>query len=127
MRNNHRAAPENVFQTLGLTRGELDIVTRLLRQYLPDRPVWAFGSRTFGRARRRSDLDLAIGGLAPLSSAVRSELADAFDESDLPIEVDLVDLNEVTPEFRSRIESDFVALTLQDSQPLAHEPDRVHA
>ena len=46
---------------LGLTDEELGIVRRLLSTYVPDRPVWAFGSRAFGRARRRSDLDLAIG------------------------------------------------------------------
>ena len=95
---------------LGLTAEELGIVRRLLAAYVPGRPVWAFGSRTFGRARRRSDLDLAVGGNAPLSLAERTELNDALEESDLPIEVDVVDLNEITPEFRKRIEPDFFSL-----------------
>ncbi len=95
---------------LGLTSEEVSIVLRLLATHLPGRPVWAFGSRTFGRARRRSDLDLAVGGPDPLSLALRADLAEAFDQSDLPIEVDIVDLNEVTPDFRKRIEPDFVPL-----------------
>ena len=95
---------------LGLTAEELGIVRRLLAAYVPGRPVWAFGSRTFGRARRRSDLDLAVGGDAPLSLAERTELNYALEESDLPIEVDVVDLNEITPEFRKRIEPDFFSL-----------------
>ena len=98
---------------LGLTDEELGIVGRLLSIYVPDRPVWAFGSRAFGRARRRSDLDLAIGGPSPLAAAVRVELKDAFDESDLPIEVDVVDLNDVSQEFRKRIEPDFVSLATE--------------
>ena len=127
MRNRKRQPGEQTPQTLGLSPDELDIVIALLRRYVPDRPVWAFGSRTFGRARRRSDLDIAIGGFARLPIGVRSDLADALDESDLPIEVDVVDLNDVTSEFRSRIEPDFVALTVPDDQPLAQEPDRVYA
>jgi len=95
---------------LGLTAEELGIVRRLLAAHVPGRPVWAFGSRTFGRARRRSDLDLAVGGDAPLLLAERAELNYAFEESDLPIEVDVVDLNEITPEFRKRIEPDFFPL-----------------
>jgi hypothetical protein len=42
---------------------------------------------------------------------LRYELVDAFDESDLPIEVDLIDLNEISAEFRERIEPEFIALT----------------
>ncbi len=107
---------------LGLTDEEFGIIRRLLSSYVPDRPVWAFGSRTFGRARRRSDLDLAIGGSRRLDSGVRIDLKDAFDESDLPIEVDVVDLNDISQEFRERIEPDFVQLSLGDV-PAACEVD----
>ena len=95
-------------EQLGLTDEEFHIVEKLLATHVPDRPVWAFGSRAFGRARGRSDLDLAVGGDAPLPSNLRADLKDAFDDSDLPIEVDVVDLNDVAIEFRSRIEPDFV-------------------
>ena len=97
---------------LGLSSDELGIVLGLLSEYVPGRPVWAFGSRTFGRAKRRSDLDLAVGGTERLPAGVRSDLADAFDESDLPIEVDVIDLHDITPSFRKRIEPDFVPLQL---------------
>lgn len=111
MRDRDRGADELTSEHLSLTPAELEIVLNLLSLYVPDRPVWAFGSRASGRARRRSDLDLAIGGSSPLPAGLRYELVDAFDESDLPIEVDLIDLNEISAEFRERIEPEFIALT----------------
>ena len=95
---------------LGLEQRHLEIVAGLLEQYVPNRPVWAFGSRTFGRARRYSDLDLAVGGTSPLVTGVRLDLMDAFDRSLLPIEVDVVDLNDVEESFRSRIQPDFIEM-----------------
>ena len=86
------------------------IVLSILRHRIPRRPVWVFGSRANGRARRRSDLDLAVGGSSPLSLRERAELADDFDKSDLPYRVDVVDLAEISPEFRLRIETDFISM-----------------
>jgi predicted nucleotidyltransferase len=93
-----------------LTEGDLQIVTEILASRVPERPVFAFGSRATGRARRRSDLDLAVGGAVPLTLRQRAMLNDDFDESDLPIKVDVVDLNAISPEFQRRIERDFVAI-----------------
>ena len=101
---------------LGLQRHHLAIVRSILQELVPDRPVWAFGSRTFGRARRYSDLDLAVGGPAQLAVGLRLDLMDAFDRSMLPIEVDVVDLNDVDDSFRSRIRPDFIEI-----QPLVQE------
>ena len=101
---------ENAAERLGLAPKHMRIVSDLLSGYVPDRPVWAFGSRAFGQARRYSDLDLAVGGDLPLPTSTRMNLLDAFDASLLPIEVDVVDLNDVDVSFRERIEPDFVLL-----------------
>ncbi len=93
---------------LALSDRHAQMIEKLLRDHIPDRPVWAFGSRAFGRARRYSDLDLAIGGSGPLSASLEYELEEAFDRSLLPIEVDLVDLNDVSGSFRARIEPYFI-------------------
>jgi amidophosphoribosyltransferase len=95
---------------LDLPDNDRQIVERILKARVPDRPVYAFGSRTQGRARRRSDLDLAVGGSQELPLASRADLAEDFTESDLPIFVDMVDLNAVDETFRSRIERDFVPI-----------------
>jgi type I restriction enzyme S subunit len=99
-----------VARTLHLPEHELEQVQAILRQYIPGRQVWAFGSRaTGGRMLKRfSDLDLAVDG--KLNAHESAGLADAFEESPLPIKVDVVELALVDAEFRDRIEKDFVVV-----------------
>jgi uncharacterized protein len=97
-------------KTLHLPEHELDQVRAILKEHLPGKAVWAFGSRaTGGRMLKRfSDLDLAVEG--ELTGPEHADLADAFDESPLPIKVDVVELGLVDAEFRERIEKDFVVV-----------------
>jgi predicted nucleotidyltransferase len=100
----------SVEKTLHLPEHELEQVRAILQKYIPGRKVWAFGSRaTGGRMLKRfSDLDLAVEG--KLTSLESAELEEAFDESPLPIKVDVVELGLVSAEFRERIEKDFVVV-----------------
>ena len=100
---------------IDLTEHDFAIVRGILERFVPGRPVFVFGSRANGKAKRRSDLDLAIGGDQPVTMRLLGDLAEAFDESDLPIEVDVVDVNEVSETFRKRIMSEWIELT-----PTAH-------
>ncbi len=72
--------------------------------------VWAFGSRVSGRAKRYSDLDLAIISDVPLPLKLSARLADDFSDSDLPWRVDVVEWATTSTEFRKMIERDKVAL-----------------
>lgn len=89
---------------IDLTPAELAIVRRILANHVPDREVWAYGSRVTGHRKPWSDLDLAIVGEVRLSHAVMTAIEWDFEESDLPFKVDVTDLAGVTPEFRARIE-----------------------
>ncbi len=76
------------------------IVNMLLKHYLPGVPVWAFGSRVLSTAHEGSDLDLVVhlpeqGSLA----AVR----EAFRESNLPFNVELLDWHRIPEHFRQEI------------------------
>jgi predicted nucleotidyltransferase len=101
---------------IDLTPSELQIVQQILAEHIPDRPVFVFGSRATGRARRRSDLDLAVGGDTPLGRRITANLREAFDQSDLPIEVDVVDLTDATGIFRTRIENEWIPLEVAVEQ-----------
>lgn len=79
------------------------IVERILRQHIPEREVWAFGSRVNGRPKPHSDLDLVVLGDEPLSIAQQARLAEAFSESDLPWRVDLLDWASTSDAFRALI------------------------
>jgi uncharacterized protein len=96
---------------LAATPDELAIIREILGRHLPsDVRVYAFGSRVQGRFKPWSDLDLALEGPAPLSLAMLAELGEAFDESDLPWKVDIVDRCAVSPGFGEIIDKDKVPL-----------------
>ncbi len=63
--------------------------------------VFVFGSRVTGHARRYSDYDVGIHGSAPLPAGVKTAIEEAFEDSDLPYTVDLVDFARVSDQFRS--------------------------
>jgi predicted nucleotidyltransferase len=87
------------------------LVLQILRANLPPAvKVWVFGSRATGRARRYSDLDLAIDAGRPLTLDETASLADAFSESDLTCRVDVVDWHAIDDRFRRIIEKERVPL-----------------
>ncbi len=88
---------------LDLNQSDLTLVRRILQRYVPHESVYVFGSRATGRTRYLSDLDLLLDRQEPLDRKIMLELIEAFDESDLPIEVDVVDLSTVTDTFRARV------------------------
>ena len=88
---------------LQVSDNEWQQVSAILRRYLPNNEVWAFGSRVKGNAKPYSDLDLAIISDTPLPLALLAEVAEAFSESDLPWKVDLVDWATTSERFRQVI------------------------
>jgi predicted nucleotidyltransferase len=88
------------------------LVLDILRAHLPQRAkTWVFGSRVTGRARRYSDLDLAIDAGRRLTLGEIAELAEAFSDSDLPYKVDLVDWHEIDDRWRRTIAAERATLT----------------
>lgn len=85
-----------------------NIVARILRTYVPNYDVWAFGSRAKGTAKPFSDLDLAVITTEPLTLDIHAVLVDAFSESDLPWKVDVVDWASTSDVFREVIRRDKV-------------------
>ena len=66
--------------------------------------VWLFGSRARGDSTSGSDIDVAVqspSGAIP--GGVLAQLRDRLFESPVPWEVDVVDLAEAGPEFRSKV------------------------
>ena len=80
------------------------IVQTILSSILPENAtVLVFGSRVTGQVKRSSDLDLAIDAGRPLTREEDLALVDAFEESDLPYTVDIVDLNRASDRMRDII------------------------
>lgn len=87
-----------------------EIIHRILKDNLEEVTyVFAFGSRANWTAKQSSDLDLAIDTFGvKLDKKIKSNLEDAFEESDLPYKVDVVDLNSVSESFREAIQDQLV-------------------
>ena len=82
----------------------LQIVQDILKKYVPNHEVWAFGSRVKWTARQYSDLDLCVISDQPLDFLAMGGLKDDFSESDLPWKVDVVDWATTSASFRKIIE-----------------------
>lgn len=99
------------------------LVLGILSTNLPESTkTWVFGSRATGRARRYSDLDLAIDAGRRLTLDETARLAEAFSDSDLPYRVDLVDLHQIDDRWRRIIATECVALSESACPGVAAEP-----
>lgn len=94
---------------IDLTPAQRETLQSLVRRYLPDVTVWAYGSRVKGTSRLASDLDL-VSFSAPAHAAQVSALREALEESSLPFRVDLFVWDEIPENFRRNIEQDHVVL-----------------
>jgi len=95
---------------LELSEEHLNVILDILDKIVPDRKVRAFGSRVTGKAKPYSDLDLAVMGDTPLPDKAIRDLRDAFEESNLPFQVDIVQWAEISEGFRKIIEERYIVL-----------------
>lgn len=102
----------------GLELGTLNFIEKSLNKALIKKnsfSISVFGSRSTGKYRKYSDLDLYIQSNPPLSKTEISELGTYFNESDLPIKIDIVTPETVLELYKDRIESE---LNLWFTRPL---------
>jgi uncharacterized protein len=96
---------------IDMTTAHRRLVLAVLHAHLPaGTAAWVFGSRATGRARRYSDLDIAIDAGRRLSLDETAVLAEAFSESDLPYRVDIVDWQAIDDRFRRLIAAERLPL-----------------
>jgi len=82
----------------------LNQVRSILRDWVPNCEVWAFGSRVHQRGLKPfSDLDLVFITEQPLDEAYCGMIKEVFSESDLPIRVDIADWSLLSDSFRELI------------------------
>ena len=93
-----------------LSPAHLAIVERILAEHVPECEVRAFGSRATWTAKDHSDLDLAVVGEGPLPRGILARVKEAFEESRLPMRVDVLDWHAISDGFREAIESDCVVV-----------------
>ena len=100
----------NTKPEIAISDTECNIVRGILRRYIPQYSVWAFGSRARRTHKPFSDLDIAVIGERAIPLSTLAELNEAFSESDLPWRVDIVDWSSVSETFQRLIEGQKVPL-----------------
>ena len=97
----------------GLEQRHIDFILQILHNNIPqkDAKFYIFGSRTKGNYKEYSDIDIAVQlQEGKLSADTLGKILLEFNDSTLPYEVDVVDLNAIDEKFRSIIENSLVQL-----------------
>ncbi len=95
-----------------LTENQKKIVAGILETI--DAEVYVFGSRSTGKARVDSDLDLCIKEIVsdrPLETL--ASLREAFSDSNLPFQVDLVCFDDLSEPFRLVVQQEWIPIKLK--------------
>lgn len=90
-----------------ITADHYKLVQDILSKYPYE--FFVFGSRAKRTARSSSDLDLCYMDNIPAS--VLNNIQEAFEESNLPFKVDLVNWHTTSKDFKKLIEQDLLPLT----------------
>ena len=95
---------------IDLNPNHLSIVEGILAEHVPDCEVRAFGSRATWNAKDYSDIDVAIVGDGPLDWRTLGRLKESFEESNLPMRVDVLDWHAISESFRKVIKREYVVV-----------------
>ena len=100
----------------------LRIVQDVLHRLLPAGvKVWVFGSRASWMTKDSSDLDLALEGDIEIPPRILSALEAAFDDSDLPFAVDIVDVKRISERFEQIVAQQRLPFPKSDHQSSTQE------
>jgi len=80
-----------------------------INSYLQNYKIYIFGSRAKNKAKKYSDIDIALDS-TELTKEIKTKIIFDIENSTFPYEIDIVDLNAVSREFKSLIENDLIEL-----------------
>ena len=94
---------------IDLDKKYIDIIKQTINSELSNYKLYIFGSRVKGNAKKYSDIDLAIES-SELTDKIKSRLDFLFENSTIPYEIDIINLDTITDNFRNCIINDLVQL-----------------
>lgn len=95
---------------IDLKTAQLTTVQAILKSNVADVPAFVFGSRAIGKAKKYSDLNIALMPAQPLNWWVLADQRKAFETPSLPIPVDVIDGSTASPGFQAAVKSQWVKL-----------------
>lgn len=97
---------------IDVSPAQLQMILDILEAHVPEYEVRAFGSRVTQTAKPYSDLDLVIVASSKLPFRELAALQTAFEESDLPYRVEVLDWQAISPEFKQVIDRGYEVIQL---------------
>ncbi|MBI5700227.1 nucleotidyltransferase domain-containing protein [Candidatus Saganbacteria bacterium] len=89
---------------IDISENHLALVKEILHKYLPGQEVLAFGSRITDNIKKYSDFDLVLVGEKKVERKLLVNLKEAFEESNIPFRIDLLDWHRISGEFKKIIQ-----------------------
>ena len=103
---------------IDLDEDQLMLLEDIIKCHVPDKTVWAYGSRVTWKAEETSDLDLAVFNC---DSAKIDDFKETLEESDLLISVDVMDWESIPENFKDNIKGKYVVLQEKPKREGWHE------
>ncbi len=101
---------------IDLAPRHMAMVQQVLAAQLPGMPVYAFGSRVMGKAKKFSDLDLMVRSDHAVQWRELALVREAFEASDLPITVDVIDWSACSETFKALVEPQLVPVPVANPE-----------
>ena len=94
-------------QLIDLAPKQLGLLKKIIKQHIPDKTVWVYGSRVTWEADEVSDIDLTV---FDCTNVQIDELKETLEESNLLISVDVMNWEEIPDNFKTNIKKQYVVL-----------------
>jgi predicted nucleotidyltransferase len=93
----------------------LEELVRIVKAHLPHGRLGFFGSRVMGKARKTSDVDIALitADGSEISEQTMIRLKEALEDSTLPMRVDVIDWQTTAAGFKAKVEKDLVTVDVK--------------
>ena len=95
---------------LDLTEKHVEFIKKTVREILSDVEIYVYGSRVQGKAKRYSDVDIALKSKSAIPFLRLLDIKTAFENSTFPYNVDVIDLNSIKDDFKNIIFKDLYKL-----------------
>ncbi len=87
----------------------IDFIKKTIKSELQNFKLYIFGSRAKNNAKKYSDIDIAIDS-PEFTDKIKMKLDFVFENSTIPYEVDIIDLNTISETFKNVIKNDLVEI-----------------
>lgn len=94
---------------IDLEQKYIEFIKETVSSMLHNYKLYIFGSRVKNRAKKYSDIDLAIDS-QELTPQIKTKLEFTFENSTLPYEVDIINLNDIDNKFKDLIQKDLIEI-----------------